>query len=688
MSAPQSSNRTEHAAGGDAGRDVHGVRILRDIRIPAPGAAADLSATLSADLYLPAGTDPVPALVSVLPYRKDAFAGIGHAETLHFFAAHGYAALLVDFRGTGSSDGPARPPFDPAEADDGVAAIEWAARQPWCTGAVGMWGHSYGAAVTLRTAARSPGPLKAIIPVMGFADPERDFIHPSGAHGCLASLGVWGLGTLLNHLLPPLHAHHTAAEQRRWRHRLENAEPYLLDLYRHPPGHAEWRARTIDLAAVTAPAFCVAGWRDLFCEGSLRSFERIEAPKKLLVGPWTHTMPHDSPFDPADFRTLALRWWDRWLTGTDNGIEREPRVTLHLQGARPRWRQYASWPPPGRTTTLAAAVGATLVPAGRRTPWTAGDGVITSARVDPAVGSCSGLWSIPAGGIGLPLDQHDDDMNSLTVTGPPVEKPLLLIGRPKVTVSLAPGAAPSRLVVKLTDVDPRGRSILISGGVLAGDEEQPADAGIAHEPTDRHVVLDPTAYELPAGHRLRVAAADGGFPRLWPTCGTAPDETWHLTGLRLDLPAVNSAEGEPAAVPVVTQPHDHLGLQVHETPRWTVTRDHVDDGTTVTMGGRLTAHTPQRAHLLETETEISATVRGAAPQAAHLHGTSTATAHLDSGETVITHAELRLTRSAATATGHVSIDGVTVDSRRWHATSANGPASADGAGAESGTVST
>jgi uncharacterized protein len=56
--------------------------------------------------------------------------------------AAGYAVLGVSIRGTGCSEGQ----FDfrsPVEHTDGAAAVAWAARQPWSTGHVGMFGDSF-----------------------------------------------------------------------------------------------------------------------------------------------------------------------------------------------------------------------------------------------------------------------------------------------------------------------------------------------------------------------------------------------------------------------------------------------------------------------------------------------------------------------------------------------------------------
>ena len=107
-------------------KELNEIIVERNLLIPLSDGA-----TLSADLYRPAGKGPFPALMSFYPYHKDDFMGSMNEGPRRYFAARGYAHLLVDFRGLGGSGGVAWPAMDRGEARDGAEAIEWIARQPW-----------------------------------------------------------------------------------------------------------------------------------------------------------------------------------------------------------------------------------------------------------------------------------------------------------------------------------------------------------------------------------------------------------------------------------------------------------------------------------------------------------------------------------------------------------------------------
>ena len=522
------------------------VDVVRDVRIP----TAVPQETLAADLYRPVTDRPVPLLLTVLPYRKDFVAGVAHDGPARWFAERGYASLLVDLAGTGSSDGERRPEFDPGDGDDAVAAIDWATGQSWCDGSVGMWGHSYGAITTLRTASLGPPRLRAIIPLMHGLDPEVDTVHPDGARGDLHALANRGASMLVQQLLPPLINHKSEAEQQRWQRRLYRTEPVLLDFARHGPGDPVWRERAIDGAAITVPALCVGGWRDAFPDPLVRAYERISGPKKLLMGPWGHVMPQHAAVEPVDFLPLALRWWDHWLRGRDTGLMDEPPVTLYHQGPQPQWRAHSCWPPADGALSLTTRGDTVLTtaPTDRPDPGR----TIAEYRPDPTVGSLRGVPGLGLGEACLTQDQHDDDMRSVVVQSEPLPEDLTVGGRPQVVVVLAAAtdgpdtpadtAAPAqRLAVRLTEVDADGRSTLITVGVLC-----------PRTPADRYrVALRPTVHQVPAGRRLRVALCDSDFPRLTPL----PDPVaLRVTRVELTVPTLAPEAGTPVELPAAPAP--------------------------------------------------------------------------------------------------------------------------------------
>jgi predicted acyl esterase len=123
----------------------------------------------------------VPAILEYIPYRKRDGTR-GRDEPMHgYFAAHGYAAIRVDMRGSGESDGHLADEYLKQEQDDALDVIEWIARQPWCNGAVGIQGKSWGGFNALQIAARRPPALKAkarpIDPDVRGPDAERGWVE-------------------------------------------------------------------------------------------------------------------------------------------------------------------------------------------------------------------------------------------------------------------------------------------------------------------------------------------------------------------------------------------------------------------------------------------------------------------------------------------------------------------------------
>lgn len=123
-----------------------------DVRIPMPDGVE-----LYARIWRPVTDEPVPALLEYLPYRLTDWTAPRDAQRHPWYAGHGYACVRVDVRGHGISGGRPGDEYDARELADGVAVVEWLAAQPWCTGAVGMFGISWGGFNSLQIAALAPG---------------------------------------------------------------------------------------------------------------------------------------------------------------------------------------------------------------------------------------------------------------------------------------------------------------------------------------------------------------------------------------------------------------------------------------------------------------------------------------------------------------------------------------------------
>src|SRR5512139_2642350 len=138
--------------------------IQRDVPVPMRDGTI-----LRADVWLPSGPGPFPTLVYRTPYSKgpvfSTYGVFGKA------VGRGYAVVAQDVRGRYASDGTYL--AYQQEGKDGFDTIEWAARQPWSTGAVGTFGLSYPGAVQWLAAVERPPHLKAMVPAMTFASPSH-----------------------------------------------------------------------------------------------------------------------------------------------------------------------------------------------------------------------------------------------------------------------------------------------------------------------------------------------------------------------------------------------------------------------------------------------------------------------------------------------------------------------------------
>ncbi|NND49174.1 MAG: CocE/NonD family hydrolase, partial [Rhizobiales bacterium] len=201
---------------------------------------------LAARMWLPrdATQNPVPAILEYLPYRKRDGTCERDALTHPYFAGHGYACLRVDMRGNGESDGIMLDEYTSQELDDALDVIDWIVAQPWCTGAVGMMGISWGGFNALQVAALRPPSLKAIITLCSTDDRYADDIHYKG--GCLLGENFgWAVQMLSYSSRPPDPELVGENWKDLWLYRLENQPFHLSEWLKHQHRDDYWKHGSI-----------------------------------------------------------------------------------------------------------------------------------------------------------------------------------------------------------------------------------------------------------------------------------------------------------------------------------------------------------------------------------------------------------------------------------------------------------
>ncbi len=314
---------------------------------------------LAATIWLPedAEDDPVPAILEYLPYRRRDGTGLRDRQMLAYFAGHGYAAVRVDMRGSGDSDGVLKDEYLPQEQADAVEVIAWLARQPWCSGSVGMMGISWGGFNALQVASHRPPALKAIITACSTDDRYADDCHYMG--GCLLNNSIaWASTMFAFGAQPPDPAVVGDRWRDMWMERIEKLEPMVAAWIGHQHYDAYWKQGSVceDYSSITAAVYAVGGWADGYSNAIPRMLSGLKAPRKGLIGPWAHAWPQvANPGPQIGFLQEAIRWWDHWLKGKTTGIMDEPMLRIWMQesvgpattyATRPgRWVAETQWPP-------------------------------------------------------------------------------------------------------------------------------------------------------------------------------------------------------------------------------------------------------------------------------------------------------------------------------------------------------
>jgi putative CocE/NonD family hydrolase len=507
-----------------------GVRVERDLPVSMPDGVR-----LFTDHYFPKAAGDFPTILIRTPYGRGREDALGSGYPLgeipaQLFAERGYHVIVQGVRGCFDSEGDFRPHAN--EAQDGQAAVDWIAHQPWFNGALGTWGPSYLGYAQWATAAAAPAHLNAML-VMIASSENYSVSHPDGAFGLETRLR-WSQGvrslkrmhrlplrdklsrrlfsgqdgslrTSFDHL-PLLEADVVAA-----------GEPicFYRDILTHDQSDdAFWSAsdHSDAVAHVTAPVHLIGGWYDYYLRGLLRDYAALKAAGRqphLTIGPWFHAHPGGLMAGLRD----GITWFDAQLKGDRRDLRQKP-VRIYLMGAD-EWRDLDGFPPPARETRYYLRSGArlaTVPPAGDSPP----DGYCYDpADPTPAVGGA--LLAFQGAG---PQDNRCLEARSdvLSYTTAPLDRDLDIIGPVQLELFARASLPCADFFGRLCDVTPDGQSTNVCDGLFriepAPGESQP---DVAH-----HVEVDmwATAYRFRERHRLRLQVSSGAHPRWSRNLGT------------------------------------------------------------------------------------------------------------------------------------------------------------------------
>lgn len=473
----------------------------------------------------------------------------------------GYALVGVSVRGTGCSEG-VFDPFARTMGRDGADAVEWAARQPWSNGRVGMIGVSFGAITQVLTAAERPPHLRAITPDSATSDLYRDVTYPGGIleyDFTFAWTAVQKEGGYQYATTGAIADGDTACERNFAQHEIANAAPqyFIPTLILQNPfvddSSNKWnrRAPNAGFKRIEVPTYLFNQWQDEQLPARIYdSLGMFGNPKRVWANfsNGNHGRPLDSPRD----QRLILAFLDHFVRGVRNHIAAQPHLSLDMETAIER---------SGKGNEPAWSIERRRLDAGARPlPWYMhAGGTMTRQAPRTATGSDSYDYPRPAPDVvepGPTLSGHSSGQlawkgpvppgGSLAYTTPALKRDLVVAGPASLDVWLKSTASDTDLEATVTEVRPDGQETYVQRGWLrASHRRLDARRSTALRPFQTHRRADEAALVpgRPAKVRLEVfpfahAFRAGSRIRVWIEAPTGHTGFWAFQPVAQD--AVNT----------------------------------------------------------------------------------------------------------------------------------------------------
>ena len=464
---------------------------------------------LSALLYFPKGEGPWPA---IFEQRYASIEGKGTKLNSAEQAAKGYVVAMVNFRGAQKSEGQwvGYRALAWGDLQDGYDTCEWLAKQKWSTGKVGTFGSSQGGFAQNFLAVSAPPHLVC------------QYMVDTG-------LSLFQEGYRIGGVTRP---ERFKGMDKVCRDPADN-QSLMKEWFSHPNYDDYWKDEDCSLHfdKMNVPCFTIGSWYDFMNQGSVMSFQgrqhhggpKSQGQQQLILGPWLHgrlnkgskvaelNFPENATWPEKDHMT---RWFDHYLKGKDNGVEKEATVRYYVIGAAEEkgapgnvWREAKDWPPASKKTPyFLHAEG------GMNTKQPTAEKSTTNYKSDP-------LHPMEIPGRGFPgardARKFEQQADVRTFTTEVLKTPTEWSGLVKVVLWFSSTAKDTDVIVRVSDVYPDGRSMLIMDYPLRLRYRDGFDKQVLMKPGEPVKVaydIGRTSVIFNKGHRIRITIASTGAP--------------------------------------------------------------------------------------------------------------------------------------------------------------------------------
>ncbi|WP_020119073.1 CocE/NonD family hydrolase [Streptomyces canus] len=438
--------------------------------------AGDGGTVLKANVVTPAGSDGTrryPLLVLPTSWGLPQVEYLAQAQKL---ANSGYIVVSYNVRGFWQSGGEIEV-AGPPDTADASKVIDWAlANTPADAQHIGMAGVSYGAGISLLAAAHDKR-VKAVAALSGWADLIDSIYSGRTQHieaGAVldgASLVTGRQSAEIRQIFDNFYASNLSKEQE------------MIDW-----GKKRSAVTYVDQLNEYGTAVMMANaWGDtVFSPNQYADFyEKLTGPKRLELRPGDHaTAELTGLFGlPNDVWTDTGRWFDHYLKGADNGIDREQPVQLKSRSGG-GYEGYPDWKSIVATRKKIALSGTTTIHT--NVDSGADGGIVFLSSILDQIAQAPPVASIPL----LPRRWAAVWQSEKYPTAQQVR------GTAKLHTTVTPTKESGTLVAYLYDVGPLGLGKLVSNAPFTFHGQTPG------KPFGVDLQLFSTAYDVPAGHRL------------------------------------------------------------------------------------------------------------------------------------------------------------------------------------------